>query len=120
MTGVFCKRSDEPRKFSASQARRPAFAQHCARKSNSERELAQAESPVDFPCKLSRTAISREDSATLVFTVARVLGDFSPRTSRPSVALAVKGFTVCFVLKSMLLHQSSFSARREIPQTLRA
>ena len=29
--------------------------------------------------------------ATLVFAVARVCGDFSPRTSRPSGALAVKG-----------------------------
>ena len=65
-------------------ARRPAFAQHCARESNSERELAQVESPVDFPRKLSRAAISREDSATLLLNVARVLGDFSPRASRPS------------------------------------
>ncbi|EIK87104.1 hypothetical protein CGSMWGv6119V5_05546 [Gardnerella vaginalis 6119V5] len=46
---------------------------------------------MDFPCKLSRTAISREDSAPLLLAVARVLGDFFPRTSRPSGALAVKG-----------------------------
>ena len=50
-------------------ARRPAFAQHCARESNSERELAQVESPVDFPRKLSRAAISREDSATLLYLI---------------------------------------------------
>ncbi|EIK85682.1 hypothetical protein CGSMWGv00703Dmash_02625 [Gardnerella greenwoodii 00703Dmash] len=35
------------------QARRPAFAQHCARESNSERELAQVESTVCFQRKLS-------------------------------------------------------------------
>ena len=40
-------------------ARRPAFAQHCARESNSERELAQVESPVDFPRKLSSESVNR-------------------------------------------------------------
>ncbi|EFH27391.1 hypothetical protein CYJ59_04500 [Gardnerella leopoldii] len=50
-----------------------------------------------------------------LLTVARVLGDFSPRKFPSFVALAVKGFTVCFVLKRMLLPQSSFIARKEIP-----
>ena len=36
---------------------------HSAFQAPSKRELAQTESPVDFPRKLSRTAISREDSA---------------------------------------------------------
>ncbi|EPI44127.1 hypothetical protein HMPREF1584_00297 [Gardnerella vaginalis JCP8481A] len=33
----------------------------------------------------------RDDLLSRLLNVARVLGDFSPRTSRPSVALAVKG-----------------------------
>ena len=51
----------------------------------------------------------------ILLAVARVLGDFSPRKFPSFVALAVKGFTVCFVLKRTLLPQSSFIARREIP-----
>ena len=54
------------------------------------------------------------------FNVARVSGDFSPRASRPSGALAAKGdYCVRLSLKNVA-SQSSFSARREIPQTLRA
>ncbi len=53
LAGLVNSYSDEPRKFSASQARRPAFAQHCAREGNSERELAQVESTVCFQRKLS-------------------------------------------------------------------
>ena len=44
-------------------------AQSVARESNSERELVQTESPVDFPCKLSRMAISHEDSAPLLYLI---------------------------------------------------
>ena len=52
--------------------------------------------------------------------MARVLGDFFPRTSRPSGALAVKGvYCVRLSLKNVA-SQSSFSARKEIPQTLHA
>ncbi len=54
-----------------------------------------------------------------VFTVARVLGDFFPRASRPSCALAAKSaYCVRLSLKNVA-SQSSFSARKEIPQTLR-
>ena len=61
-----------------------------------------------------------DNNVTRVFvTVARVLGDFSPRASRPSGALAAKGdYCVRLSLKNVA-SQSSFSARREIPQTLR-
>ena len=45
--------------FLSSNARRVAFAQHCARESNSERELAQVESTVCFQCKLSSERVNR-------------------------------------------------------------
>ena len=64
-------------------------------------------------------ALSGASFGGFLFAVARVLGNFSPRKFPSFVALAVKGFTVCFVLKRTLLPQSSFIARREIPQTLR-
>ncbi|PNS43096.1 hypothetical protein BFS05_05000 [Gardnerella vaginalis] len=59
--------------------------EHCdiACESNSERELAQTESPVDFPCKLSRTAISREDSASLLYCSTKQF--LSHTTNKPIV-----------------------------------
>ena len=50
----------------ASFARRPAFAQHCARESNSERELAQVESTVCFQRKLSSERVTRASVPSLL------------------------------------------------------
>ena len=61
--------------------------------------MLRVESTVCFQRKLSRMEISHEDSAPLLLAVARVLGDFSPRKFPSFVALAVRGFAVCFVLK---------------------
>ena len=50
----------------ASFARRPAFAQYCARESNSERELAQVESTVCFQRKLSSERVTRASVPSLL------------------------------------------------------
>ena len=63
-------------------------------------------------CYLSRSARLVDSFLPLSefpFAVSRVLGDFSPRASRPSVALAVKGaYCVRLSLKNVA-SQSSFS-----------
>ena len=75
-------------KFRSKRARRPAFAQHFARESNSERELAQVESTVCFQRKLSSERVNRASVLSCGSSTKKTLADYQRITCEGSVSYA--------------------------------